>query len=270
MAWRFEPGEALPDAFRRVAAEEIAAIQADLSSCHADRDRAVHQARRRFKRLRALLRLARPALGAQFAAENRRWRDAGRKLAANRDAAVLGASFDAMAGRCGDAAPEADLARLRAHLTGQVRSPRGESYDLDRVLQGVLGDLDKAKERLHCLDWPTSRKDLSRGLQQSQRRLRKSWKRARGGSDPEALHEWRKRVKDQMAQLGLLRKVIPDELEERRKDEKRVAELLGEDRDLLLLCEKSRRCGPAGDRSRPGHAVKGDCRPTAGAALRSP
>jgi CHAD domain-containing protein len=236
MAWRFDPGEALPDAFRRVAAEESAAIQADLSSGDAERDTAVHQARRRFKRLRALLRLARPALGAQFSAENRCWRDAGRKLAAKRDAAVLGASFDAMAGRCGDAVPEADLARLRAHVTGHGRSPAGGSHDLDRVLQSVLGDLYQATERLGRLDWPESRKDLFRGLLHSQRRLRKSWKRARGGSDPEALHEWRKRVKDQMAQLGLLRKVIPDDLKERRKDEKRVAELLGEHRDMLLLC----------------------------------
>ena len=131
--------------------------------------------------------------------------------------------------------PEADLARLRAHVTGEGPSPAGRSDDLDRVLQGVLGDLDEAKERLDRLDWPESRKELRRGLRQSQRRLRKSWKRARGGSDPEALHEWRKRVKDQMAQLGLLRKVIPDDLKERRKDEKRVAELLGEHRDMLLL-----------------------------------
>jgi CHAD domain-containing protein len=246
MAWRFELGEPLPDGFRRVAGEEIAAIQADLSSCHADRDRAVHQARRRFKRLRALLRLARQSLGVQFAAENRRWRDAGRKLAANRDAAVLGATFDAMAGRCGDARPEADLARLRAHLAGHGPSPPDERHELDRVLQGVLDDLDAAKERLHCLDWPKSRKDLSRGLRQSQRRLRKSWKRACGGSDPEALHEWRKRVKDQMAQLGLLRKAIPDELKERRKDAKRVAELLGEDRDILLLCERLAGAVPPG------------------------
>jgi CHAD domain-containing protein len=246
MAWRFEPGEPLPDAFSRVAGEEIAAIQADLSSCHADCDRAVHQARRRFKRLRALLRLARPALGVQFAAENRRWREAGRQLAAKRDAAVLGASFDAMAVRCGDALPEADLAPLRAHLTGEAPSPPGESHDLDRVLQAVFAELDEAKERLHGLEWPESRKDLSRGLQQSQRRLRKSWKRARGGSDPEALHEWRKRVKDQMAQLGLLREVIPDDLKERRKDEKRVAELLGGDRDMLLLCESLAGAVPPG------------------------
>jgi CHAD domain-containing protein len=238
MAWRFEPGEALPEAFRRVAAEEIANIQTDLSSCDADRDRAVHQARRRFKRLRALLRLASPSLGAQFAAENRHWREAGRKLAAKRDAAVLGTSFDAIAGRCGNSVPEAALARLRAHITGAGPSPAGGSYDFDRVLHGVRGELDEAKERLGRLDWPESRKDLSRGLRQSQRRLRKSWKRARGGSDPEALHEWRKRVKDQMAQLGLLREVIPDDLKERRKDEKRAAELLGEDLDMLVLCKR--------------------------------
>lgn len=51
--------------------------------------RAVHDARRTCKQLRALLRLARPRLGAQYAAGNAGLRDANRALAADRDAQVL-------------------------------------------------------------------------------------------------------------------------------------------------------------------------------------
>jgi CHAD domain-containing protein len=237
MAWQFEPGEALPDAFRRVAREEIAKIRADLTSCERDRNKAIHQARRRFKRLRALLRLAKPSLGAEFAVANRRWRDAGRTLSAKRDAAVLAASFDAMVERCHDMLPKAELNRLRAYLRN--RAPAGEAGDKDddAPLQEVLGVLDAAEDDFVCLVWPNRTKELSRGLRQSQARLRKSWKAARDGADPHAMHEWRKRLKDQMAQLGLFRKVAPDDLKARRKDQKQLAEVLGEERDLLLLCE---------------------------------
>ena len=67
MAWRFEPGEGLRKAFRRVSAEEIAKVRAGLSGPEADRDKAIHEARQAFKRLRALVRLAKPPLGSDFA-----------------------------------------------------------------------------------------------------------------------------------------------------------------------------------------------------------
>ena len=53
MAWRFEPGEDLKKAFRRVAEEEIASVRAGLAG-EADRASAIHEARQGFKRLRAL------------------------------------------------------------------------------------------------------------------------------------------------------------------------------------------------------------------------
>ena len=96
MTWRFEPGEPLSDAFRRVAGEEVARIRSGLAD-DIDHAKAVHQARQGFKRLRALTRLGKPALGSAFDEENRRWRDAGRLLAGSRDNTVLLQSFDRFA-----------------------------------------------------------------------------------------------------------------------------------------------------------------------------
>ena len=94
MTWRFEPGEGLQNAFRRVAAEEIARVRSSLGAPDADRNAVIHEARQGFKRLRGLTRLAKPQLGADFDAENRRWRDAGRLLSGSRDITVLLETFD--------------------------------------------------------------------------------------------------------------------------------------------------------------------------------
>jgi len=61
------------------------------------RDAAVHDARKRLKKARAALRLARPVLGERrFARDNERLRDAGRPLGAVRDAAMLIALWNRM------------------------------------------------------------------------------------------------------------------------------------------------------------------------------
>ena len=236
MAWRFEPGEKLPDAFRRVATEEVARVEAGVKAKNANGAKATHEARQSFKRLRALLRLARPALGADFEEESRRWREAGRRLAALRDGTILRETFDRVVADSGNGLPANETSILRAKVT--LGREATDSKEAQRILRSVLGDLRGAKRRLATLNWPESLDDLSRGLRASQSRLRKSWRRARRDRTPEALHHWRKRVKDQSAQLRLLRIVAPQEAKARREVQKQVAEFLGDEHDLCLLAER--------------------------------
>lgn len=237
MTWRFAPGEELAGAFRRVAAEEIAAIRAQLHPSHADREAAIHAARRSFKKLRALLRLARPSLDSAFAEQNRRWREAGRLLAHARDATVLRSSFENLVGRSRRKPPEEDVARLRGYLDAVVCSPAGSERTIKRHVAAVLRLLDAAARDLDHLDWPTKPRQLFQGLRKSQARLRASWKKARRDPDPDALHGWRKRLKDLSTQLSLLRDLMPKELKLRLDAADSLAEILGEDRDLHLLGE---------------------------------
>ena len=95
-----------------------------------------------------------------------------------------------------------------------------------------------ARRRLATLNWPETADDLGRGLRASQSRLRKSWRRARRDRTPGALHHWRKRVKDQSAQLRLLRSMAPQEAKSRREVQKQVAEFLGDEHDLHLFAER--------------------------------
>jgi CHAD domain-containing protein len=233
MAWRFQPDGALANGFRRIAAEEIAKIRAELDGAAEDPARAVHQTRRRLKRLRALLRLARPALGSSFPKANRHLRDLGRKLALSRDAAVLTATFDDLVRQLGAAIPLGDVEALRNRIrkrSGGDPTAACPGREIDELRAG----LDKAERDLEHLSWPMSAVELTRGFRQSQSRLRRSWQTAREG-DADAVHEWRKRLKHQLTQVALLRTFASDALRARQKLEKLLAEKVGEDRDLLLL-----------------------------------
>lgn len=238
MAWRFEPGERLSDAFRRVAAEEIAKVRRGLADPAKDRARAIHEARQGFKRLRALLRLAEPSLGKAFAEENRFWRDAGRQLSGSRDQTVLMESFDKIVAGCRSDLPAEDLDLVRAHLCAGGAGPKPS--DAEKHVRIVLAQLSDAEARTMGLEWPSDAKTLAKGLRRSQARLKSNWKAARREGEPITLHDWRKRVKDQSAQLRLFRRVAPPTLRSRHADEKKTAELLGEEHDFWLLGERLR------------------------------
>ncbi len=235
MTWRFAPDERLADAFRRVAEEEIAKIRSELDDEAGDHARAVHAARQGFKRLRALARLAKPALGPAFPLENRRWRDAGRLLSGSRDRTVLLQCFDRLIGDYGEELPDDQMKCLRREIIGNGTA-HGAQRNAEDV-QGALHLIEGAEEEVAALNWPSGASALFRGLRSSQAKLRETWKGARAHEAADALHEWRKRVKDQSAQLRLLRVVVPPKYRARRNTAKAVAELLGQEHDLWLLAE---------------------------------
>jgi len=238
MAWRFEPGEELRDAFRRVATEEIAKVRASLSAPHPDLETAIHEARQGFKRLRALVRLAKPQLGADFSVENRRWRDASRLLSGSRDTTVLLQTFDKVTAKCDGQLPASLSRKLRARIASNAR--KNGAADVEPHLREVLALLDEADGAMAHLNWPDSPSALLKGLRKSQGRLRKYWKKASVTTEPDALHSWRKSVKDQAAQLRLFRQIMPRKIRARRNDEKAAGELLGDEHDLWLLSEHLR------------------------------
>jgi CHAD domain-containing protein len=237
MVWRFEPGEDLQKAFRRAAAEEIARIRESLSGVSEDKNAAIHSARQGFKRLRALTRLAKPQLGEGFERENLRWRDAGRLLSGARDTTVLLQTFDKLIADCGGKVPADGVRRLRSRVA--KRGPRNGRGALDvEQVEDALRILDDAEHAVSSLRWPKTIQSLAGGLKQGQRRLRRKWRKASESSEADALHAWRKCVKDQAAQLRLFRRVLTGSLRDRRNEEKETAELLGGEHDLWLLNER--------------------------------
>lgn len=229
MAPRFEPGETLKKAFARVADLEMTTIRTALAED--DQETAIHRARRAIKRIRALLRLAKPALGGAFKKPNGRWRDAGRSLAGSRDGAVMLATYDKVADACADL-PAKQVSSIRKKLTGGAGHGDGAP---GRGGGAILDSIERAERSVAKLRWPRSDDDLFEGLLRTQQRLRQCRKSACADPRSEKLHEWRKRLKDDAAQAGLLRSVLARDLAVRWEQSKELAEILGEEHDLTVL-----------------------------------
>lgn len=239
MDYRLHPHETVAAGCRRVACEEIAIVLQHLHDCAAAEDPApaVHQARRHLKKLRALLRLLRPAIGdAAFATENRCFRRAGRRLSRARDAEVCLQTLKTL--RDGEGAGKAMQPVLSetemsvADLLGHHRRPA------QRTLDVVAASLVEAAARVRAWSFESDGwKALEPGFQRLCRRERKSSRRAAKDATVEELHTWRKRVKDLGAAFTLLRDLQPEETRELRKSAKTLADLLGRDHDLAVLRE---------------------------------
>lgn len=243
MSFVLEVDEPLSAGVRRIAHEQAERALEGLGSAEADReaaDDAIHDARKRFKKIRAALRLVRHHLGPEvFARENEAWRDAGRQLAEVRESAVLPRTLRSLRDRHGDALAPGPFEEMADRL---------EAYHgcvLDRVLaeDGPLAEatvmVQAARDRIHAWpltasDWeaiaPSVRKVYKRGL----RRMEDAYE------DPSAaaFHEWRKRVKYLWYQLRMLAPVWESVLGEWADVQHDLADDLGEANDLSDLLEQ--------------------------------
>ena len=87
--YKFDPkGDPVDSCFRAIAVDQLDEALADLATPEGHGRSVVHEARRRCKKLRGLLRLVRPAFP-EFARENAAIRDAAALLSHLRDAEVL-------------------------------------------------------------------------------------------------------------------------------------------------------------------------------------
>ncbi len=237
MDYRLHPHESIAAGCRRVACEEIAIVLQQMHDCGTAEDPApaVHQARRHLKKLRALLRLLRPAIGAgAFARENRCFRRAGRRLSRARDAEVCLQTLQILRDEADEKAQAAfaETEMSFAELTGHHRRPA------QRTLDAVAASLVEAAARVRAWSFEAEGWDaLEPGFERLCRRERAAAKRATREPTVEDLHTWRKRVKDLGAAFTLLRDVQPEKTKPLRDSAKALAHLLGLDHDLAVLRE---------------------------------
>lgn len=235
-AYRLRGDEPIADGIRRVARGQLLDAQQELASPPSgDAGQAIHATRKRMKRLRSLLRLARGGIDeAARARENAAYRDAGRGLAASRDAQVLIETLDGLSERAGDALPERITAPLRLRL--QRECDEAMSAQGGGVLAAASIELEHALVRTH--DWTFASDafgDLAPGLRQIYARGRKRMRAAQADPSPERLHEWRKRVKDLWHATELVQAAKPKALKKTARRAHKLADLLGDGHDLHVL-----------------------------------
>src|SRR5262245_46873675 len=246
MAKQLRPQEAGTQGVRRLLRKEVGkALEALGGGGGSLSDTAVHDARKRMKKARALLRLLRPALGeSTYRKENAALRDAARPLTEVRDAKVLVDTLDQLAESF---AGQVDLKTLR-----QVR--RGLRDHQREVRRRVLGEGDAlgpvrealAAARRRAKRWPVGRRGwsvLGAGLRKVYRQGRDAGAAAQADPSVEHLHEWRKQAKCLWHQLQVLHPLWPAAMDERADQAHALADSLAAG-DLAIL--RQNRQGSAG------------------------
>lgn len=243
MAYRLKLKTTLAHEVRRIAIEQIEVARGALARPH-DRAAAVHDARRSLKRLRAMLRLVRPALGETwFKQSNRQLARLGQRLALSRDLDVMVMTLSKLEnGSRGLPKPVADrlrgaVARSRSKADGSS-GPRGADRSLGRALQRAQTLF--AIERLRGLAF----EHVAVGLEQSFRKARRTFREAYKAETDEAFHNWRKATQAHWRHMQLLARGWPESIGARAAEAKELSRLLGEDHDLSVLINfaQSRNC----------------------------
>lgn len=221
--YSFQHHEPIPLALARIMDEQIVRARENLTDANAPIEKRVHEARKRFKEIRALLRLVRGPLGAQFEIENAWFRDAARDLAASRDAEAVIEALDKLPLHA------AVATRIRAKL----RAMQNEHPPLEPIIANVLDQLVVAQARIAL--WPKvadSFDTLAPGLLRTYRGGRREMKRAQ---TPDELHEWRKRVKEHWYHAQLLQEMWPALMKPYAGVMHDLSKALGDHHDLHVL-----------------------------------
>jgi CHAD domain-containing protein len=234
--YRVKKNETVPAAVRRIALEQIESALANLAKASEDTETSVHEARKDFKKARALLRLVRDDLGeARYAIENAAFRDAGRKLATVRDGLVRVHALETVASALGDRAPLSAIRTWRRRLRSRYR---GAARRLTRgqALPSITRMLEEARARVP--DWTLAREGFdafASGLERTYGQGRKRCERALEERTPEELHAWRRRAKDLRYHVDLLHPVWPELMGDLEKTLHELTDRLGDDHDLAEL-----------------------------------
>lgn len=237
MGYKLRPQDPAAEV-RKVARQGIEKAIEALSVSPSDRGEGVHQARKRFKEMRALLRLVRKPLGPEFKHENQRLRDLGRSLAESRDATAMLESWDLLAKRYPELIADSNFGQVRKRLEDRTAQAGGDTADLDRHIAQAIEELNALGARIDSWPLKTNGFDLlANGIGRTYADGCAELAKVRLDLSDEQLHQWRKRVKDHWYQTRLLAPSWPKLMALRSDTLKRLADMLGDDHDLAVMRE---------------------------------
>jgi CHAD domain-containing protein len=236
MAFQLKKKEAISDGVKRNVSRQIEKALGQLRS-EGDPDETVYEVRKRFKRVRAALRLIRDNLGdTVYHRENFLFRDAARPLTEVRDAVVLVETLDNLTKNSADQIKLGELHKVRTLLAAKRKAVTRRVLMGQKVFATVVEAIEPVLTRLE--DWTIRQEGwsaVSGGLQ----RVYQAGCRALSASctkpSVENLHEWRKQAKYLWLGLQLLESAWTDDEMELGDKVHNLTRLLGEDHDLAGL-----------------------------------
>lgn len=239
MTYAFRPGRAFTDDFRSVGAEQfeqaIEVLQLRPDGVH----EAIHDARKCFKRVRALYRLIASDASPFQKQENARIRDMARNLSTVRDAAALveNARYLHEGARSDDEEKALDHVCSRL-IERRDRIAAGETDIEDRIAATII-NCEQAMAALVHVSFDDRRRKTADRLAKGWRRTLKRAARAReacqASTEAASFHELRKRAQDYRMHLALMREAWPSAMQPKRLDAKALVDVLGHLNDLDVM-----------------------------------
>jgi CHAD domain-containing protein len=234
MAFCFKRRESVAKAIRRLGRERTQEALNCVKDCR--QAEAIHCVRKDIKKTRAVLKLVRADLPTKaYRRQTKLLREAAHHLAPTRDAYVITKALkDLTAHFKGQLAPGA-LRHIRMPLQNalQEETKRFAKQKTARSVKRLLRRT--AKEFDHLAVDRKGWKAIGAGVNASYREGRRAYQAALEDSKPENLHEWRTRAKELWYQVGLLRRIWPEQMDATAEELEALGEFLGDDHDLFML-----------------------------------
>lgn len=235
MSAAVDPSLPLERDVRRLLAVEIEGAIEALGTARATPANGIHATRKRFKRVRALLKLVRSGDEEFYERENARYRDLSRSLAPAREATALVETVDRFIAEY--PRETGVLAGLRERLAERV--PQAGDAALEWVIAKAISTVEAggaAGARFTAVSRPKDASQiLERGVEKTLRQSARALKAAEEAGGPDDFHELRKQVKAHAAHLSLLAAVWPKGGARRRNAADRLGTVLGDLNDLAVM-----------------------------------
>ncbi|MGV1948014.1 MULTISPECIES: CHAD domain-containing protein [unclassified Agrobacterium] len=239
MPFRIDPNKPFDDEIRRAGLELIEEAITSLRDQPSGRHEAVHDARKRFKRLRALYRLIARAAPDFSKEENARFRDIARSLAFAREATALVETVEYLETFAASTTQGKALRSIATVLRKRRDHAIEHEAGLDEAIAAAIAGCEEARKRLKAVSLPDELKDVTRlvktGWAKQRKRARKALTDCHEQADVEHFHELRKAGQAYWMHLGLLRRLWPSAMRAKRADTKRLVDILGHEHDLSVL-----------------------------------
>jgi len=239
MPFRIDPNKPFDDEIRRAGLELIEEAIISLRDQPSGRHEAVHDARKRFKRLRALYRLIARAAPEFSKEENARFRDIAHSLAFAREATALVETVEYLETFAASTTQGKALRSIATVLRKRRDHTIEHEAGLDEAIAAAIAGCEEARKKLKAVSLPDELKDVTRlvktGWAKQRKRARKALADCHEQADVEHFHELRKAGQAYWMHLGLLRRLWPSAMRAKRADTKRLVDILGHEHDLSVL-----------------------------------
>jgi len=221
---------------RRIVIEQLDLAASELKSLgDPESDQAIHDARRRVKKIRAVVRLVRPVLDKAYRAVDADLSDVSQLLAPVADGQGVVNTINVLAERYSKLLPRRTASSIKSELLEREKRIDAQAK-AEHVLRRAMSTL--RSERARVKRWQlraTGFDAIAPGLKESFRRARDGMLTARLHPTPEKYRTWRRHVKDHWFHIRLIEARCGNQLMTYQKRLEALDGILGEYHNLILL-----------------------------------